>query len=84
MPLMATQSPVSAIDPNGRGGDEREREEGRQQAASPLRLSESSVCASHARRRQGVKELTAGRRQEGGEDGGSGTRTLRDAMGMRR
>lgn len=49
---MAMRSPVSAIDPNGRGGDEGGdevgdeggREEGRQQAASPLRLSESSVA----------------------------------------
>lgn len=44
MPLMAMRSPVSAIDPNGRGGDEGGRQEGRQQAASPLRLSESSVA----------------------------------------
>lgn len=35
---------MSAIDPNGRGADERGLEEGRQQGASPLGLSESSAA----------------------------------------
>lgn len=52
---MATRSPVSAIDPNGRGGDER--------AASPLRLSESSVARLMLAADGALKDPTAGTRQ---------------------
>lgn len=75
---MAMRSPVSAIDPNGRGGDERGREEGRQQAASPLRLSESSVARLMLAADTGRKGADSWKKTEGGEDGGSGTQTLVD------